>query len=137
MPLVAVLSLAEPVEVVQGAPPLVEVLSSGAVVAAEPVMQAMLAEQAECGVPIPQVAVEQGVHPQVLQALVRLVHLGTMDAVMVEVAEVTERHLELAEQGAQEVRQAVEVAEAEAQQTGKLGLERQAALEPSEFIVGR
>jgi len=81
--------------------------------------------------------VRRAAHPRVLQALVRLVHLGTMVVALVEAAVVTERHLELAEQGAQEVRQAVEQAEAEAQQTGKLGLERQAALEPSEFIVGR
>jgi len=53
MPLVAMLSLAEPVEVVQGVPLLVEVLSSVPVVVAEPVMQAMLAEQAEYGVLIP------------------------------------------------------------------------------------
>ena len=69
--------------------------------------------------------------------LAPLEHRVNLDAVMAEVAEVTERHLELAEQAVLEVRQAVEQAEAEAQQMGKLGLERQAALEPSEFIVGR
>jgi DNA-binding NarL/FixJ family response regulator len=131
MPLVAMLSLAEAVEVAQEVPPLVGVLSLGLVAVAVEEIRAMLAEQAEYGVLIPQVVVGQEAHPQVLQGMALLAEITCSDVVMVEAEAVTERHLELAEQAVLEVCQEEAGAAAEAQQTGKLDLERQAVLELS------
>jgi DNA-binding NarL/FixJ family response regulator len=131
MPLVAMLSLAEAVEVAQEVPPLVGVLSLGLVAVAVEEIRAMLAEQAEYGVLIPQVVVGQEAHPQVLQGMALLAEITCSDVVMVEAEAVTERHLELAGQAVLEVCQEEAQAAAEAQQTGKLGLERQAVLELS------
>jgi hypothetical protein len=131
MPLVAMLSLAEAVEVAQEVPPLVGVLSLGLVAVAVEEIRAMLAEQAEYGVLIPQVVVGQEAHPQVLQGMALLAEITCSDVVMVEAEAVTERHLELAEQAVLEVCQEEAGAAAEAHQTGKLGLERQAVLESS------
>ena len=137
MGLVAVLSLAEAEEVAQEVPPLVGVLSLGLEAVAEEEMRAMLAEQVEYGGLIPQVAVGQAEHPQVPQGMALLAEITCSDVAMVEAEAVTERHLDKVEQAVPEVCQEEAQEEAEAQQTGRLGLEQQGVVAKSGFGLFR